>query len=85
MVNSINPLKLYEYLACGLPVIATAWDELVSINSPALLYHSHIEFVELLKKVIDTPQNSQNEYKMFAKKQDWLERVTALLTNLRLE
>ena len=50
LVNSINPLKLYEYLACGLPVIATAWDELVSINSPALLYHSHIEFVELLKR-----------------------------------
>ena len=28
LVNSLNPLKLYEYLACGLPVLATAWDDI---------------------------------------------------------
>ncbi len=35
LVNAINPLKLYEYTACGLPVVATRWDELEQIHPPA--------------------------------------------------
>ena len=28
LINSVNPLKLYEYMACGLPVVSMRWKEL---------------------------------------------------------
>jgi glycosyltransferase involved in cell wall biosynthesis len=37
LVHAVNPLKLYEYMAAGLPVVATEWEELKQMNSPALL------------------------------------------------
>ena len=43
-VDYIHPLKLYEYLAAGLPVVSTFWEEINYINSPALLARSENEF-----------------------------------------
>jgi glycosyltransferase involved in cell wall biosynthesis len=49
VVNSVNPIKLYEYMICGLPTVATDWEELKLLKSPAYLAKDAVEFSELLR------------------------------------
>lgn len=37
MVDAIHPIKVYEYLATGLPVVAVRWPELVAMRAPVEL------------------------------------------------
>jgi glycosyltransferase involved in cell wall biosynthesis len=79
IVHSINPLKLYEYMACGLPVVSTAWDELRHLQTPAILTETPQEFTDAIGHAIGiADRNILIEY---AKKHDWRGRV-ALLESL---
>jgi glycosyltransferase involved in cell wall biosynthesis len=55
LVNSVQPLKLFEYLASGLPVVAARWAELERLASPAALYNTSGEAAERIRKAIDEP------------------------------
>ncbi len=48
LVHSINPLKLYEYLACGLSVVSVRWDEIKELDSIASLCNTKEEFLEAI-------------------------------------
>ena len=37
MVDAIHPIKVYEYLAAGLPVVAVRWTELEAMDAPVEL------------------------------------------------
>lgn len=78
LVNSVNPLKLYEYMACGLPVIASRWEELINLNSPALLYSSTEEFLELITGISEQKVNRES-YIAYARKFDWSQKIKELL------
>jgi glycosyltransferase involved in cell wall biosynthesis len=81
LVNAVNPLKLYEYMACGLPVVATAWEELIHLNSPARLATSPAEFVRHLVDVLSTPHD-KTVYTRYASQNDWGQRMHTLLAGL---
>ena len=83
LINSINPLKLYQYMACRLPVIASRWKELENLNSPALLYNSAEELTEKLSIALEQQQD-KNALIEYAKKQDWKERYLMLTKTLNL-
>ena len=78
LVNSIHPLKLYEYMACGLPVVATAWRELGHLKSPAILARTEAQFIAGIQKAVARP-GSRNSYRDYARQQDWSGRVDRLL------
>jgi len=76
VVDTVNPIKLYEYMACGLPVVATKWKELELINSPAYLAGSTEEFANFLSQV----QSIENEkYVEFAKENSWRKRFEDII------
>jgi glycosyltransferase involved in cell wall biosynthesis len=77
-VNAVHPLKLYEYFACGLPVVATRWDELERLSSPALLCRGVDQFVAGIGAAIDDP-GLVDERIAFARTADWSNRVRSLL------
>ncbi len=52
LVNAIHPLKLYEYLASGLPVVASRWDELERLQSPAVLVDGPEDFRQGIRAVL---------------------------------
>ena len=52
LIESVNPIKLWEYMACGLPVISTRWEELARLHSPALLVDSYEDFGEVMHEVL---------------------------------
>jgi glycosyltransferase involved in cell wall biosynthesis len=82
---STNPVKVYEYLASGRPVISTALPELVNMENVDVLCATSVEdFVskaELMLKVSDSPERivcRQN----FASQNDWSARVADLVNLL---
>jgi len=77
LVDGINPIKLYEYLAAGLPVISATWEEIEHIKSPALLYRTEEQFVNLLE-TFDRSKEYRDSLSLYAKGLDWETRVNEL-------
>jgi glycosyltransferase involved in cell wall biosynthesis len=77
LVHSIHPLKLYEYLAAGLPVVATRWRELERLQSPATLCESIEQFVTAIEGCV-TREPQRELYRAYAERADWKHRVLAV-------
>ena len=81
LVNAINPLKLFEYLACNLPVISSRWDEIEILNSPAILCDTYEDFIIAIRKSINLPVNI-SIYQAFLEKYDWNYLFKQLMGNI---
>lgn len=87
LVHSINPLKLYEYMAAGLPVVSTRWETLEDLASSALLADSEDEFIQLLGRVAeqDAERPPLKDSQSFAMKFSWRKQAELLLQILNLD
>ena len=81
LVRSIHPLKLYEYAACGLPVVAVEWEELTYLNSPAQLCRGTGDFILAIEQAISN-RPAKTELQSYAAAHDWGERVATILAQL---
>lgn len=81
LVDGIHPLKLYEYLAAGLPVVATRWRELELIDSPAVLASTPDEFVGAIRAVTGAPDPRvvAEQRRAFARGASWDRRLQEML------
>ena len=70
LVDAVNPLKLYEYMACGLPVVSTDWEELRGIDSPAVLCKGRDEFIKALRRAT-IEKNDKSKFIQYAREHDW--------------
>lgn len=84
LVDSIHPIKLYEYLAAGLPVVATRWKEIEDINPPAYLTDRD-NFTNSIKIAYRDREKNRDERIAFAKKNSWNERYETILNSLELK
>ncbi|MBD2626150.1 glycosyltransferase [Trichormus variabilis] len=80
LIESVNPIKLYEYMAAGLPVVSTSWDELENLGSPAFLAKDNNEFIEYINNIL-TENNLIDRQLLvnFAKSNTWKNRFTQLM------
>lgn len=78
LVDAVNPLKLYEYFACGLPVVATAAYELRKMNSPACLYNSYDEAISFFDDLLEGKYKA-DEINKFAKNNSWESRYQYIM------
>jgi len=77
LVEYVNPIKLYEYMACGLPVVSTSWQEIREMNSPAFLANDEAEFVSGITQALQ--ETSGSKYIEYAKGNEWQQRVRQVL------
>lgn len=77
LTNSIHPLKLYEYFAAGIPAVCTRLDEVEQMNSPAFLYDSKEEFVDMIKHA-SLSSAKPEQYISYAEKNTWKERFQTI-------
>ena len=83
LVDCINPIKLYEYLAAGIPVISTPWKELELINAPIFLADSADSFGEMLEISLESTPDDSNQRKEFAAQFNWDEIADLLLEMIK--
>ncbi|ABB13961.1 glycosyltransferase [Carboxydothermus hydrogenoformans] len=83
-VEAINPLKFYEYLACGLPVVSL--DLPIYNNLPEGLVYRYKKFSEindLIKIAFDEKAKYIDFRKKYAQKNDWKNIAKAILSIFR--
>jgi glycosyltransferase involved in cell wall biosynthesis len=81
-VEGINPLKLYEYLASGLPVVATRWKELEQLEAPGVFLSNPDAFDAALEPALAATVDKA-ALAAFAQAHDWSGRMAMLLDALR--
>jgi len=72
MLNTFeHPLKFYEYVACGLPVVSVNYRALKAMSPYALLAGSYEEFVRMIKVGLEADDDYRRKLKEAAKKFSW--------------
>jgi glycosyltransferase involved in cell wall biosynthesis len=84
-----NPIKIYEYLALGKPVLARYWPELKNeFGDLIYYYHNSSEFIELVSKITKQGESKEliEKRKQFAYQNSWevkVKQFNKLLENYR--
>jgi len=81
LISHVNPLKLYEYMASGLPVVSTDWLELRKLESPAVLCKTPHDFIKGVRQTLEKPFNKKDLVE-FAKNHDWSHQFKLLSDSL---
>lgn len=81
LISHVNPLKLYEYLAAGLPVVSTRWKEIENLASPAKLCATPEAFVAAVGETLSVRARPA-ECRRYAEKTDWSVRLQPLFDYL---
>ncbi len=72
---AVNPLKLMEYFALGLPVLASRLPELEAIDGPLWLASTAEEFCDNLKSLLWTYAAHNNSAREVARRNGWDQRT----------
>lgn len=84
MTNSINPIKLFEYAAAGLPVVCRDLEEIRNLNSPALLYNFAEEFVTQIRTALQDREALQTAGVEFGRANSWARRYEVVKRELAM-
>lgn len=77
LVKSVNPVKIYESLAMGKPVIATRYEETEKFGDLIFTYETEDEFERILIDLVNKKESESiiNKRIEFAKENSWDRRV----------
>jgi len=78
LVNSINPLKMYEYLACGLKVVSVEWEQIKDMAD-------HVHFAGDKEEFLRCISNEEERRPLDLEKMTWLGRLKELLAGSPLK
>jgi len=81
MTNEINPVKFFEYLGYGLPVVASDMLELRNYDGYAFLYRNRSEYLNLTRKLVNK-KGLRQKLINFAAKNTWEDRFNYLLSRV---
>ncbi|MCL4079343.1 glycosyltransferase [Coriobacteriia bacterium Es71-Z0120] len=77
MIDAVHPIKVYEYLAAGLPVVATRWTELERMNAPVRLV-DRSGFCQAVFEELASPSCPRDARIAYAAANSWDERFAAV-------
>ncbi len=83
LTEAVNPIKYYEYLACGLPVVAPPLRELGAMRGPLYAYRNREGFVVALTEALRAGAKEKEAGRNFARQQTWRNRfedIKAIMT-----
>lgn len=78
LIRSVNPVKLYEYIYSGKPILAPLYAESKSFQDYVYLYRSHEECLSLLQEIVlhnKGPKKNIASCKLFCQNNTWKNRV----------
>jgi len=74
LTDSINPLKMYEYLACGLPVVSTDMAEVRAMAAPVYVAQDVATFCDALDAALSVTDADREIYRAYAAQHTWQAR-----------
>lgn len=76
----VNPVKLYEYLATGLPVVSSALPDVVNLNNENLvsIYTDKNDFIKKIEQNLYNTNENKILRQEFAKQNTWANRVQSI-------
>ena len=77
MIKSVNPVKLYEYIYSGKPIITCSYEEINKFNDFVYRYNNQFEFYDCLELLMKDKLSQKNriECNEFLKNNKWVDRV----------
>ncbi len=82
LTDNINPIKLFEYLAAGRPVVSTDLEQSQRMNPPVTFASGAEEFAEALQRAIDSGTD-RPEFLEFARQNSWQSRYEVVREEIR--
>jgi glycosyltransferase involved in cell wall biosynthesis len=82
LTHAIHPIKIYEYLAAGLPVVATPMEESAAIGAPIRLAADPEAFAAALEAARQEGTGAAEARRAFARRHTWDDRFATLLRAL---
>jgi len=83
LTRCVNPLKLYEYLACGKPVVATPYGDFEDVKEWVYFGETPETFAQAIHRALEEDSLVLQQARIHvAKEADWLNRTSYLLTEL---
>ncbi len=79
LTEAVNPIKYYEYLASGLPVVAPPMRELLEMNGPLHSYGDGDHFCSALQDALTAARTSGADLAEFAAKHTWRNRFEQVI------
>jgi glycosyltransferase involved in cell wall biosynthesis len=74
LTHGVNPIKLFEYSACGLPVVTADLHETRRLGSPALIYQSLDMFFDCVELALAGRVALREQGISFARRNSWQSR-----------
>jgi len=79
-IKSTDPMKIYEYLACGKPIVSTQASTVKELNKLISVTTDPKEFSEKIKDCLSDDKPSLQEARLAeAREQGWLKRVEKMI------
>lgn len=82
MTNSANPIKMYEYLAAGIPVVATPIRECAALAPYVRTASTGKECVIKIEEAIKASKTEKQDYIKIAVENSWTRRVEKVVSIL---
>ena len=86
LLDTINPVKIYEYLLFNKPVIAVESEETKSLGANIYIYDNYNELKNLCNQRLSHPFDSEFEYNLFIEQNSWesrIEKINEILEELK--
>jgi glycosyltransferase involved in cell wall biosynthesis len=81
LTETINPIKIFEYLATGLPSVSVRLDELERLKSPTLLTETPQDFIDALREAVKRGRGLP-EFLAFAEANSWQKRYELIKSRM---
>lgn len=78
MTRSVNPIKMYEYLAAGLPVVSTPLPEAKRFESAIAIADTAESFAQACDRALATGGRDRDRIARLVQGETWLSRVESL-------
>ncbi len=78
LTQSMNPMKIYEYLACGKPVISTPIAGSEAFGDLIYTAADYAQFNHCLRQAVDEPKQNAAKRLEFVKEHTWDKRVEGM-------
>ena len=81
LIKSVNPVKLYEYIYTGKPIIAPLYGESLKFEPYVYLYSNDnecLEFIDQIKKRVNVIKKTKDECVSFCSNNTWEDRINTI-------